>query len=170
METSTCKHCGAALQPGGSLEGICLHCLMQLAVRATAPPGTKSGEPAPPSPDPAEIAPLFPQYEILGLIGRGGMGVVYEAEQISLQRRVALKVLPLVGLLDPRQLARFRTEAQAAAILQHPHIVAAYGIGCERGVHYYAMQYIEGTTLADVTSRFAMERIKQTTAIPIPQP
>jgi serine/threonine protein kinase/Flp pilus assembly protein TadD len=87
-------------------------------------------------------------FQILRELGRGGMGVVYEAEQISLGRRVALKVLPLVGALDSRQLQRFKHEAQAAAHLHHQHIVPIYAVGCERGVHYYAMQFIEGQTLA----------------------
>src|SRR5687768_2857916 len=78
------------------------------------------------------------------------MGVVYEAEQLSLGRRVALKVLPFAGALDPRQLTRFKHEAQAAAQLHHTHIVPVFFVGCERGVHYYAMQIIEGRTLADV--------------------
>jgi hypothetical protein len=77
-------------------------------------------------------------------IGRGGMGVVYEAEQISLKRRVALKVLPFAAVLDNRQLQRFRTEAMAAARLHHQHIVPVYQVGCERAVHFYAMQYIDG--------------------------
>ncbi len=87
-------------------------------------------------------------YRILREIGRGGMGVVYEAEQISLGRRVALKVLPFAATLDPKQLQRFKNEAQAAAQLHHTNIVPVFGVGVERGVHYYAMQYIEGQTLA----------------------
>ena len=78
------------------------------------------------------------------------MGVVYEAEQLSLGRRVALKVLPFAAALDPRQLQRFQIEAQAAAQLHHTHIVPVFAVGCERGVHYYAMQFIEGRTLAEV--------------------
>jgi len=89
-------------------------------------------------------------FRILREIGRGGMGVVYEAEQISLGRRLALKVLPFAAMLDSRQLQRFRNEAQAAAALDHPNIVNIHSVGCERGVHYYAMQYIEGRTLAQV--------------------
>lgn len=89
-------------------------------------------------------------FRILRKIGQGGMGVVYEAEQFSLQRRVALKVLPFAAMLDPRQLKRFHTEAAAAAGLHHTNIVPVFSVGCERSVHFYAMQYIEGATLAEV--------------------
>src|SRR5262249_5708043 len=78
---------------------------------------------------------------------------VYEAEQISLGRRGALKVLPLTTTLDPRQLQRFKNEALAAAHLEHPHIVDVYGVGCERGVHYYALRLIDGHTLAGVIAQ-----------------
>jgi hypothetical protein len=94
--------------------------------------------------------PVLGDFRILREVGRGGMGVVYEAEQISLRRRVALKVLPSAAMLDPRALQRFRNEAQAAAALHHSQIVPIYGVGCERGVHYYAMQFIDGLTLAEV--------------------
>ncbi len=104
-------------------------------------------------------AGVLGDFRILREIGRGGMGVVYEAEQISLSRRVALKVLPFAAVLDPRHLQRFKNEAQAAAGLHHQNIVPVYGIGCERGVHYYAMQYIEGQTLAAV-----IEELRRATA------
>jgi serine/threonine protein kinase len=87
-------------------------------------------------------------FRILREVGRGGMGVVYEAEQISLDRRVALKVLPFAAVLDARYLRRFKNEAQAAAHLHHTNIVPVHAVGSERGVHYYAMQFIEGRTLA----------------------
>lgn len=86
-------------------------------------------------------------FEIGREIGRGGMGVVYEARQISLDRRVALKMLPFAALLDSKQIARFRNEAQAAAQLHHPNIVPVHFVGAERGVHYYAMQLIDGQPL-----------------------
>src|SRR5258708_7758176 len=89
-------------------------------------------------------------FHIVRELGRGGMGVVYEAREKSLDRRVALKILPFAAALDPRSLARFRQESLAAAQLDHPHIVRVYGVGCDRGVHYYAMQYIEGPSLAQV--------------------
>ena len=98
-------------------------------------------------------------YRILREVGRGGMGVVYEAEQVSLERRVALKVLPFAAVLDSKQLRRFKNEAQAAAHLQHQNIVPVYAVGCERGVHYYAMQFIEGNTVGDVIHELrAIER------------
>ncbi len=87
-------------------------------------------------------------YRIGPELGRGGMGVVYEAEQISLRRRVALKILPFAAALDPKQLQRFKNESMAAAHLHHPKIVPVYAVGCERGVHYYAMQFIDGQSLA----------------------
>jgi serine/threonine protein kinase len=90
------------------------------------------------------------EYLIIREIGRGGMGVVYEAEQLSLGRRIALKVLPFAWSLDPRQLQRFKNEARAAAQLHHQNIVPVYAVGCERGVHFFAMQYIEGQTLAEL--------------------
>jgi serine/threonine protein kinase len=89
-------------------------------------------------------------FRLLRQVGRGGMGVVYEAEQMSLGRRVALKVLPFAATMDPRHLHRFQNEARAAASLEHPHIVPVYGVGCERGVHYYAMKFIDGRSLADM--------------------
>jgi serine/threonine protein kinase/Tfp pilus assembly protein PilF len=88
-------------------------------------------------------------FRIIREVGRGGMGVVYEAEQQSLLRRVALKVLPFAATMDPKQLQRFRNEALAAASLHHEHIVPVYAVGCEKGVHYYAMQFIDGTTLGE---------------------
>ena len=89
-------------------------------------------------------------FQLVREIGRGGMGVVYEAVQISLNRRVALKVFPFAAVLDQRQLQRFKTEAQAAAGLHHGNIVPVYQIGCERAVHFYAMQYIEGQNVAEL--------------------
>jgi WD40 repeat protein/serine/threonine protein kinase/Tfp pilus assembly protein PilF len=89
-------------------------------------------------------------FQILREVGRGGMGVVYEARQVSLGRRVALNVLPFAAAIDPRQLQRFQVEAQAAATLHHTSIVPVFSVDCERGVHYFAMQFIEGRTLADV--------------------
>jgi serine/threonine protein kinase len=89
-------------------------------------------------------------FRILREVGRGGMGVVYEAEQISLGRHVALKVLPGHALLDPRQLQRFRREARSAARLHHTNIVPVHGVGECDGVHYLVMQFIPGQGLDQV--------------------
>jgi hypothetical protein len=91
-------------------------------------------------------------FRILRQIGRGGMGIVYEAEQISMTRRVALKVLPLAGLVDEMKIRRFQNEVRAVAALDHPHIVPVYMVGEERGVHYYAMRLIRGRSLSEVLS------------------
>jgi serine/threonine protein kinase/WD40 repeat protein len=103
---------------------------------------------------------MLGDFRILREVGRGGMGVVYEAEQVSLDRRVALKVLPFAATLDPRQLQRFRHEARAAALLHHPHIVPVYGVGCERGTHYYAMQLIDGCSLAQVIADLKLHKFQ----------
>ena len=91
-------------------------------------------------------------FRILRQLGRGGMGIVYEAEQISMNRRVALKVLPLAGLVDETKIRRFQNEVRAVAALDHPNIVSVYTVGEERGVHYYAMQLIRGRGLSEVIS------------------
>ena len=80
-------------------------------------------------------------------IGRGGMGVVYEAEDTELGRQVAVKVLPFAAMLDAQRLKRFHLEAQAAASLTHPNIVPVHSIGCESGIHFYVMELIAGPSL-----------------------
>ncbi len=99
--------------------------------------------------DPLPAEPLG-DFRIVRKIGHGGMGTVYEAVQLSLGRRVALKVLPFAAALDGKHLQRFKNEAQAAAQLHHTNIVPVHAVGCERGVHYYAMQLIEGQNLAQL--------------------
>jgi WD40 repeat protein len=98
----------------------------------------------------ARPADVLGDFRIGRVIGRGGIGVVYEARQLSLNRLVALKVLPPSSRLDPRQLRRFETEAQAVAALQHPSIVPVIAYGDEGGVPYLAMRLIEGRNLAEV--------------------
>lgn len=90
-------------------------------------------------------------YRILAEIGRGGMGVVYEAEQQSLQRRVAVKVFPRKTLRDSRQLNRFHREARTAARLHHTNIVPVFGVGEQDGLHYFVMQRIDGTSLESLS-------------------
>jgi tetratricopeptide (TPR) repeat protein len=116
----------------------------------------------------SDIGPASPlgDYRILREVGRGGMGIVYEAEQLSLGRRVALKVLPFAATMDPRQLQRFKNEALAAAHLDHPHLVDVYGVGCERGVHFYAMRYIDGHTLAEIIEQLRELRGQEGASLP----
>ena len=106
--------------------------------------------PIAPTPQSEFAASPLGDFQILHEIGRGGMGVVYEAIQLSLGRRIALKVLPFATALDAKHLQRFKNEAQAAAQLHHTNIVPVYAVGCERGVHFYAMQLIAGRSLAAV--------------------
>src|SRR5205823_3906370 len=118
----------------------CLASLDFIRRAASAAPADARGV-EPPAGEPP--AGRLGDFRIIREAGRGGMGVVYEAEQVSLGRRVALKVLPFAAALDPRQLARFRVEAQAAAQLHHTNVVPVFSVGTERGVHYYAMQFID---------------------------
>ena len=89
-------------------------------------------------------------FRIVREVGRGGMGVVYEAEQVSLGRMVALKVLRFGAVADAEAMDRFRREAETVARLHHTNIVPIFAVGEHRGVNYYAMQFIEGRSLADV--------------------
>jgi serine/threonine protein kinase len=117
--------------------------LADLAGPEMPPPARPDGELAP-------VRGVLGDYRIIREIGRGGMGVVYEAEQVSLGRPVALKVLPFAALMDEKAIQRFRNEARAAAVLEHPNIVPVHAVGTERGVHYYAMSLVHGLTLAEV--------------------
>ncbi|MCM2375086.1 serine/threonine protein kinase [Aporhodopirellula aestuarii] len=123
-------------EAAGHLESLQLLCRMN---RSVPKPSDQVESPVSP--------PTLGDYELKGEIGRGGMGIVYEATQLSLRRSVALKVLPFAAVLNQDQVARFRNEAHAAASLHHPHIVPVFAVGCERGVHYYSMQLINGNTL-----------------------
>jgi serine/threonine protein kinase/Tfp pilus assembly protein PilF len=107
----------------------------------------------------SQLAPIPSDLRVLGdfhllrEIGRGGMGVVHEAQQVSLNRRVALKVLPFAAIGQEKALQRFYNEVRAAAALDHPHIVSVYSVGEDRGVHFYAMQLVRGSSLAEVIER-----------------
>jgi WD40 repeat protein/serine/threonine protein kinase len=114
--------------------------------RAERVPDTEAMFPA--STGPAPPPPAVPGYEILGELGRGGMGIVYQARQVSLNRLVALKTLLAGAAVTPEQLARFRTEAEALARLQHPNIVQVYEVGTAEGQPFFAMEYVDGGSLA----------------------
>jgi serine/threonine-protein kinase len=115
-----CPQCGTPL-PGGALSGLCPACLL---AQGAAAGSVTEGKPAPFNPPSvAELGPLFPQLEILELIGKGGMGAVYKARQKELDRVVALKILPPDIGRDPAFAGRFAREARALARLNHPGIV-----------------------------------------------
>ena len=147
MTTSTvCPRCGAALPPSGresALEGLCPHCLLQS--------NSQRSHPAEPAPDQdqdlAAIRASFPQLEIQGVLGRGGMGVVYRARHPRLDRLMALKVLAPECASDPAFAQRFLTEARAMAKLNHPNIVQVYDFGQEQERLYLLMELVEGLSL-----------------------
>lgn len=149
METERiCPSCHKVLPPDVPL-GLCPECL----IKSGFPTGTEPGK-APASgfvpPTVEEIAKLFPQFEVLGFIGKGGMGAVYKARQPGLDRLVALKVLPPVVGNDPGFVERFNREARALARLSHPNIVVIYDFGKTGDLPYLVMEYVDGTNLREI--------------------
>ena len=123
---------------------------------------TRAGDAAARMPilSPQELAPHFPQLEIIDCLGRGGMGVVYKARQKSLNRLVALKLLAPERADDPQFAARFAKEAQALAAMNHPHIVGVHDFGQAGGFFYLLMEFVDGVNLrqAMAAGRFTPEQ------------
>lgn len=143
-ETKICPQCGTAL-PTDAPQGLCPRCLAALNFATE----TMGGAPVPPKAalTPEELAPHFPQLEILECLGRGGMGVVYKARQKSLNRLVALKLLAPERVDDVKFAARFEKEAHALAALNHPHIVTIHDFGQAGGFYYLLMEFVDGVNL-----------------------
>jgi predicted Ser/Thr protein kinase len=140
-----CPQCGATLSENAPA-GLCPNCLMALNLKtetvfADAPPAT------PPPLPPEQLAPLFPQLEILECLGRGGMGVVYKARQRTLNRLVALKLLAPERVADAEFAERFTREAQALAALSHPNIVTIHDFGQAGGFYFLLMEFVDGLNL-----------------------
>jgi serine/threonine protein kinase/WD40 repeat protein len=134
----TCTHCGAPLDR----DGLCPRCEFNLALEVAVADSV---------PAPADSSlKKFGEYELLEELGHGGMGVVYKARQIKLNRTVALKMLLLGQFSSEQSVKRFEREAQAAAALHHPNIVSIYDVGQIDGQHYFTMEYVEGRSLASV--------------------
>src|SRR5438876_11544443 len=131
-----CPQCGASL-PAGALDGLCPACLLKQG--ATTETETQPKPTAFQPPSVAEMARLFPQLEILALIGKGGMGAVYKARQPALDRFVALKILPPQIATGPGFAERFTREARALARLSHPNIVGIYEFGQANGLPFFIM-------------------------------
>jgi len=162
---ATCPECGTVL-PAASPRGLCPACLLKRGLETNTIPSTA---PAPSwtPPAPAELAARFPELEILRLVGRGGMGAVYQARQKNLDRQVALKILPPEIGRDPSFTERFSREAQAMARLNHPHIVTIHEFGERQGLFYFLMEFVDGVSLrtllsaGHVTSKEALAIVPQ---------
>jgi len=137
-----CQQCGAPMPDAP--QGLCPRCLMAQIMEPTQDGQDVS---ALPTLEPEELAPHFPQLEILSCLGRGGMGVVYKARQKTLNRLVALKLLAPERVGDPQFSVRFEREAQALAALNHPHIVAVHDFGQAGGFYYLLMEFVDGVNL-----------------------
>ncbi len=150
--TRSCPRCGKPLAESSAPGGLCAECLLKVGLESAASisPAAASERGAQPPPSIESLAPLFPQYELLELIGRGGMGAVYKARQRGLDRLVAIKVLPADLSRDPTWSERFAREAKALARLAHPNIVGVHDSGQVEGFFYFAMEYVDGSTLRQV--------------------
>jgi serine/threonine protein kinase len=152
-----CPQCGELL-PLDAPDGICPKCVMALNLKTETVFTDDTPAAQPPLP-PEQIAPHFPQLEILECLGRGGMGVVYKARQKTLNRFVALKLLAPERVQDAKFAERFAREAQALAALNHPNIVTIYDFGQAGGFYYLLMEFVDGLNLRQLlrTRKFTPE-------------
>ena len=152
-ESRRCPRCHNEI-PVDALEGLCPNCLFQLTLEASTKTfsvlDSEATLPAPPSTAVPQDIRKLGDYELIEEIARGGMGVVYKARQLSLNRTVALKLMRPGSLATEAEVHRFVAEAETAAGLQHPNIVAIHEVGEQNGVQYFSMDYVEGQTLAQL--------------------
>ena len=154
-EANRCPKCSKPLPPG-SPRGLCPACLLQRGLEANTVGYTDEARARWTPPAIEQLAPLFPELDILELIGRGGMGAVYKARQKELDRLVALKILPPEIGRDAGFAQRFAREAQAMAKLGHPHIVTIHDFGQREALYFFIMEYIDGLSLRQLLDRGAV--------------
>lgn len=154
-----CPRCGNSLA-GQTVDGLCARCLaaINLATDTLAPVGEGVAPTTPPTA--AEVAEHFPNLEVIELLGRGGMGVVYKARQKTLDRLVALKLMAPECAAEPKFAERFAQEAQALAALNHPNIVTIHDFGQAGSFYYVLMEFVDGVNLrqAMTAGRFTPEQ------------
>lgn len=144
-----CPRCGSPLV-GATVDGLCARCLGGLNFDTLTRIGEDHDDLAHAVPSVEELADFFPQLEMVSLIGRGGMGVVYKARQRSLHRHVALKLLAPERAGDPMFTRRFASEARSLAALNHPHIVGVHDFGEAGGYFYLLMEFVDGVNLREL--------------------
>src|SRR4029078_12254727 len=161
-EPNRCPECGSEL-PEGVLSGLCPQCLLKAGLKSQSEVGSVPGMEAPPGPGtesqpkppesgfvpptPEELKGVIPQIEILELLAKGGMGAVYKGRQTSLDRLVAVKILPPEIGRDPAFAERFAREARALGRLNPPNIVHVHDTGCVHGLYYLVMEFVDGVNL-----------------------
>jgi predicted Ser/Thr protein kinase len=159
----TCKQCGQPMASDAP-EGLCARCLLSAAVKGSDTGASALVQPA--APPIAEIAAHFPQLEILELLGRGGMGMVYKARQPALDRVVALKILPQETSSDAQFAERFTREARALARLNHPNIVGVYEFGERDGLFFFIMEFVDGPNLRQLIQTRAIKPAEALAIVP----
>lgn len=161
-QSQVCARCGAALKHC-AMGRLCPSCMLQGGLHEPGPGAASGADPVTcgsPTASAASLPQCFGGYELLEIIARGGMGVVYKARQKSLNRIVAVKMLLSGQFAEPKFVQRFRAEAEAVAQLQHPNIVVIHEIGECEGQPFFSMDYVEGKNLAQMSAGFGSRGVE----------
>jgi len=146
-----CKYCQHEFRVPARLAGRSLNCPSCQRVIEVAPPAKAAEDKL--------VGKEIGGCRLIRRLGAGALGVVYEAEQISVGRRVAIKMLSSRAAAQPEVVTRFQREAKLSAAIQHPHVVGVYDCGMDRGVHYLLMEFVDGTTLAGLAEDSEGEKL-----------